>query len=227
MTEESPQGRVSPARRAVIALALVAAALGITVAWWAGNGGGGGPVSVADAGCSADPEVHDAIDAAAQGQVAALLPTATGRGYDDLSFLDPSGAVTGFAALRNDVLLVNFWATWCGPCKREMPALSALQNRYAGSSFQVVTINLDIGDGGPAKAADFMDEIGLDNLPLYADPSFAIFDALRQRGVAIGLPATLLLGPDGCEWAVMAGPAEWDTPDAHRVVETALRLAET
>ena len=163
--------------------------------------------------------------AAAHGELAGMVATVSGHGYDDLSFLDPQGAPTSLRALRGDVLLVNFWATWCIPCRIEMPALSALQTAYEGRGAKVVTINLDVGTDGPQKAAAFLEEINTPNLPLYADPTLKSFEALRQRGAALGLPTTLLIGPDGCEWGVLQGPAEWNTPDGHRLVDAAIAIA--
>ncbi|MEX0627949.1 MAG: TlpA disulfide reductase family protein [Cucumibacter sp.] len=226
MTENRQQDGRPSWRRWGIGMGLVAAATGIIAAILVSNGGwraGSGAVATSD--CRANAGVYEAIDAAAQGELAALRATASGHSYDDLKFLDPAGAPTGLTAFRGEVLLVNFWASWCVPCRKEMPALSGLQTIYGERGLEVVTINLDIGEEGPEKGRAFMEEIGLDNLPLYADPSLAIFDALRQRGVALGLPTTLLIGPDGCEWGVLQGPAEWDTPDGHRLVEAALGLA--
>lgn len=122
--------------------------------------------------------------------------------------------------------LVNFWATWCAPCRAEMPELEALQRDYGDKGFTVATINLDVGDDGLAKAQKFMDEENLSLLPLHRDPTFDAFEVLKKRGVALGLPATLILGPDGCEWGVLAGPAAWHSEDAKAFVETALALRE-
>ncbi len=222
MTENEVQRPGPRWRRLGLVLGLVAVALGIATVQWLSNGGTGGPGAT---DCVADEEVHTAIDAVARGELAALQATARGQGFDDLSFLDPQGNPTDLTALRGQVLLVNFWASWCGPCRREMPALAALQARYGGDDFVVVTVNLDTGEDAAAKGRAFLVEVGTDNLPFYSDPSFKSFETLRQRTVALGLPTTLLLGPDGCEWGVVAGPAEWNTPDGHAVVETAIGLA--
>jgi hypothetical protein len=100
-----------------------------------------------------------------------------------------------------------------------MPALNALAKKYDGQTFQVLPINLDIGDGGLEKARAFLKEGNWANLPLYADPTFKAFDRLKNNAVAIGLPATILLDPKGCELAVLQGPAEWNTPDGEAVVK--------
>jgi thiol-disulfide isomerase/thioredoxin len=156
--------------------------------------------------------------------LAAPLPTAEGRSFKDLAFVDAAGEAVTLAALSGKTLLVNFWATWCVPCREEMPALDAVSQKYGGADFEVVTINLDIGADGPEKAKRFLDEEGLEHLPLYADPSFAAFERLKAAGVAIGLPASLLLDGDGCEIAVLQGPAEWDSEDGHKVIEVLVGL---
>jgi hypothetical protein len=86
----------------------------------------------------------------------------------------------------------------------------------------VLPVNLDIGEGGLAKAQKFLDAGKWPGLPLYADSTFKAFERLKTEAVAIGLPATLLLDEKGCELAVLQGPAAWDTPDGHKVIEALL-----
>lgn len=224
MTENSPNNGRPGRRRLGMVFGLFAAAAGIAAGYWLINAGQS-PELTASTNCAVDDSMRSALDAAAQGELAGMVATVSGHGYDDLSFLDPEGAPTSLRALRGEVLLVNFWATWCIPCRIEMPALSALQTTYEGRGAQVVTINLDVGTDGPQKAAAFLEEINTPNLPLYADPTLKSFEALRQRGAALGLPTTLLIGPDGCEWGVLQGPAEWNTPDGHRLVDAAIAIA--
>ncbi|UYO01407.1 MAG: TlpA family protein disulfide reductase [Devosia sp.] len=164
------------------------------------------------------------IDAAATGELAALNGTGTGRGYADMAFKDASGAEMSIADFAGKALLVNFWASWCVPCREEMPALDALATEYNSDRFEVLPINLDIGEGGLEKAQAFLDEGKFANLPLYADNSFTAFERLKREAVAIGLPATLLLDPEGCELAVLQGPAEWHTDDGRAVVEALIGL---
>jgi hypothetical protein len=105
-----------------------------------------------------------------------------------------------------------------------MPFLDALEAQYGGDDFEVVAISLDIGSDGPVAAAEFLEEIGADNLALWADPTYQLFERLRNEAVTLGLPATVLVDDSGCELAVLQGPAHWDTPDGHRVVETLLEI---
>jgi thiol-disulfide isomerase/thioredoxin len=159
------------------------------------------------------------IDDAATGLLAAVRGTGEGRGYADLSFSDPAGRPATIADFAGKKLLVNFWASWCVPCREEMPALKAIADQYDSDTFMMLPINLDVGTGGLEKARGFLADEGLESLPLYADSSFDAFKRLQQQAVAIGLPATLLLDEKGCELAVLQGPAAWDSDQGKAVVE--------
>jgi thiol-disulfide isomerase/thioredoxin len=174
------------------------------------------------AGCVAEPGAASAIDAAATGELAALNGTGLGRSYKDLSFEDASGKPVTIADFAGKKLLVNFWASWCIPCREEMPALNVLAGKHDGADFEVLPINLDIGEDGLEKARAFLAEGKWAHLPLYADPTFAAFDRLKAAAVTAGLPASLLLDEKGCELGVLQGPAKWDSPDGDRVVEALL-----
>jgi len=174
--------------------------------------------------CPVQADEALAIDAAAVGELAALNGTGEGRGYSTLAFKDASGKDMTIADFKGKALLVNFWASWCVPCREEMPALDAIATKYNSDRFMVLPINLDIGADGLGKAQGFLDENSFANLPLYADNSFAAFDRLKQEAVAIGLPATLVLDENGCELGVLQGPAEWNTPDGEAVIEALLGL---
>lgn len=205
-------GKFSPARMAVGGLGV--AALGIAVAVWLING------SATQAGeCAAQPERAALIDAAAQGELAALLATAQGRGYSEMAFQDDTGRPMTMADFAGQKLLVNFWATWCGPCREEMPALNTIAGDYDSDEFSVVAINLDLGQDGVELAQQFLDENDLPNLALYADPTFNAFELLKAQAVSLGLPTTLLLDEQGCELAVLQGPAVWDSQDGRNVVD--------
>lgn len=174
--------------------------------------------------CPVQPAAAQIIDAAAVGELAALNGTGEGRGYADMAFRDASGAQMSVADFSGKFLLVNFWASWCVPCREEMPALDAIATEYNSDRFMVLPINLDIGESGLEKAQDFLDEGQFANLPLYADNTFAAFERLKREAVAIGLPATLLLDPEGCELAVLQGPAEWHSADGEAVIEALIGL---
>ena len=174
--------------------------------------------------CAAQPAQAQIVDAAATGELAALNATGEGRGYADMAFKDEAGTEMSVADFAGKFLLVNFWASWCVPCREEMPALDAIATQYNSEKFMVLPINLDIGEGGLEKAKAFLDEGQFENLPLYADNTFAAFERLKREAVAIGLPATLLLDPEGCELAVLQGPAEWHSPDGKAVIEALIGL---
>jgi thiol-disulfide isomerase/thioredoxin len=156
----------------------------------------------------------------AKGEVAALQVPLAPSLIRNLSFRDPQGQGLTLENFRGRTVLVNLWATWCAPCRHEMPALDRLQQRYGGPDFEVVTINIDTRNlDRPDK---FLDEIGVKALTRYADPSAAIFQDLKSEGKAFGMPTTLLLDPKGCELAYLAGPAEWSSPDAFAFIGAAL-----
>lgn len=217
MTDEKPaQGpRLKPRR--VLVLALLSAAVALALTPLLGN------LSAPQASeCPVQGEIAGRIDAAAVGQLAALNGTGQGRGYADLAFLDAAGEPLTIADFAGKKLLINFWASWCAPCRAEMPALDAIATKYNSDSFMVLPINLDMGEDGLGKAKAFLAEGGFEHLPLYADSTFQAFERLKREAVAFGLPATLLVDEDGCELAVLQGPAEWHTPDGERVIETLL-----
>jgi thiol-disulfide isomerase/thioredoxin len=204
--------RNSP-RRMVFA-ALVVAALAIAISFWVGNAG-----LLKAVECTPQPAAAKSIDDAASGQLAALNGTGTGRGYSAMAFSDATGKPVTLKDFAGKALLVNFWASWCIPCRAEMPALDTLAAQQNSQSFMVLPINLDLGAGGLDKAKAFLAQGGWKNLPLYADSSFEAFKRLQVEAVATGLPSTLLIDKKGCEIGVLQGPAAWDSPEGTKVIE--------
>ena len=200
-----------------IILGLAGLAVAIAAWVWLGN-------ATEARECPVQDEAAAAIDAAAVGELAALNGTGQGRGYATMAFKDAAGIEMSIADFNGKALLVNFWASWCVPCREEMPALDALATKYNSDAFMVLPINLDIGNSGLEKAQGFLDENQFANLPLYADNTFAAFERLKREAVALGLPATLLLDPEGCELAVLQGPAEWHSPDGRAVIDALIGL---
>ena len=139
----------------------------------------------------------------------------------DLRFQDMAGNETGLDAFRGQVVVLNLWATWCVPCRKEMPALDALEGKLGGPNFQVVAISIDTRD--PEKARTWLKEVGIGGLAYYADPSAKVFQDLKMVGRAAGMPTTLLVDPAGCEIGTVAGPAEWASEDAVKLVSAALK----
>jgi thiol-disulfide isomerase/thioredoxin len=200
-------------------LGLGLAGMGVAIAAWFYLGNAASANS-----CPVNVAAAQIVDAAAVGELAALNGTGGGRGYADMAFKDQAGKDMTIADFSGKSLLVNFWASWCVPCREEMPALDEIATDYNSEKFMVVPINLDIGEGGLEKAQAFLDEGQFQNLPLYADNTFAAFDRLKREAVAVGLPATLLLDPEGCEIAVLQGPAEWHSQDGRAVIDALLGL---
>lgn len=137
----------------------------------------------------------------------------------EVAFEGPDGAQVTLADFTGKVLLLNIWATWCVPCREEMPQLNALEAELGGNKFEVVAINID--KGGVDKAKAFLDETGAKDLTFYADPSGKLFTKLK----AVGMPTTLLLNAQGQEIGRLVGPADWASPEAKRLVEAALKNA--
>lgn len=150
--------------------------------------------------------------AAATGQVAAMLAAEPPRPMGSLAFTGPDGKPVSIAQFAGKPILVNLWATWCAPCRAEMPALDALNTELAGDSFEVVAINLDTGDD--KKPKKFLQETGIKSLKYYRDSTLGVFEALKEQGLVTGLPATFLVDTEGCLIATMNGPAVWDGADA-------------
>lgn len=192
---------------------LVIAALAIAITFFVSNAG--------RPALPCAPQLAEAkvIDQSAMGQLAALNGTGTGRGYADMAFTDQDGKPVKLSDFAGKTLLVNFWASWCVPCRAEMPALDKVAAQYNDAGFMVLPINLDIGPGGIDKAKKFMSDGGFTHLPLYADSSFDAFKQLQTEAVATGLPTTLLIDRKGCEVGVLQGPAVWDSPDGTDVIK--------
>ena len=160
------------------------------------------------------------VAAAAKGEVAAMLVANPPQSLAGLTLNDPSGQKTTLGSMSGKVLLVNLWATWCAPCRAEMPALDALQKEMGSDSFEVVAVNVDTGDD--TKPKKFLAETGVTNLGYYRENTLSLFNELKKRGLALGLPVTLLADRDGCLIANMNGPAEWASEDARALVRAAI-----
>ncbi|MEW6122803.1 MAG: TlpA disulfide reductase family protein [Pseudomonadota bacterium] len=173
-----------------------------------------------DPACAPAVTLAEKLKPLAKGEVAALSLATEPRRLPPLSFTDAQGKAMSLADFKDKLLLVNLWATWCVPCRKEMPALDHLEQALGGERFQVVAINLDTKD--PEKPKAFLSEIGNKSLAFYADPGTKTFSALRAVGRGFGLPTTLLVDGKGCEIGFLAGPAEWGGADAQALIKAAL-----
>src|SRR5665213_1864464 len=157
----------------------------------------------------------------ARGEVAAVNTAKSPLMLPALSFNDASGAHKSLADFRGRVVLLNLWATWCVPCRKEMPALDALERKLGGPEFEVVSINIDTRDAD--KPRQWLNSVGVKTLAYYADNNAKVFQDLKVIGKAFGMPTTLIVDRNGCELASLAGPAEWASGDAVKLVEAALK----
>lgn len=155
-----------------------------------------------------------------KGEVAAMTSPKRPRPVSALDFLGPDGKPSSLAAFRGRVVLLNLWATWCVPCREEMPALDRLQQTLGSKEFEVVAINIDTSR--LQKVRDFLRDEKIASLGFYSDPKADSFYRLKLAGKAVGLPTSLLVGRDGCEIATMAGPANWVSDEALALVRAAL-----
>ena len=151
------------------------------------------------------------------GELAAFVIHDTRKPVSDISFLDGSGKERSIADWRGKVVLINLWATWCAPCRKEMPELAELQRIMGGDDFEVVAISVD--RKGAEASAKFLIEANATSLKLYIDRSAEILNPLR----AVGLPATILIDRLGNEVGRILGPAEWASEDALRLIAAAIK----
>jgi thiol-disulfide isomerase/thioredoxin len=178
------------------------------------------PSNPADAACAGAVNTAKRIAPLVRGEVAALAPAQTSFRLPDLAFKDGKGRELQLADWRGRTVLLNLWATWCVPCRREMPALDALQALLGGADFEVVAINIDTRD--QQKPLAFLKDVAITHLAYYSDPSARVFEELKTAGKAFGMPTTVIVDPSGCEIGTMAGPAEWASDDGVKLVSATL-----
>jgi thiol-disulfide isomerase/thioredoxin len=204
-----------PFRRFLPLIAVAVLAVGAAALYRTGPLAGGG------AGCRAARDTSARIAPLAKGEVAALAVLADPKPAPAISFNGPDGSPVELSALDGKVRLVNLWATWCVPCRQEMPALDKLQAELGGPDFEVVAVNVDTRNLERPKA--WLQENSVTRLAYYADPSGKAMQVLQRSGELVGLPTTLLIDAQGCEIGVLKGPAEWAGADAKALIAAALR----
>ena len=206
----------------ILAVGVVGVAVGLAGVYGIGRLTGN---AGADPACKASVETARRMAPLVHGEVAAVAIANAPKSLPVLAFKDGSGAAKSLADWRGRTVLLNLWATWCVPCRKEMPALDALQAKLGGADFEVVSINIDTRD--PDKPKDWLKNVGVNTLAYYADNSAKVFQDLKAIGKAFGMPTTLIVDPNGCELAYLAGPAEWASGDALKLVTAALRKYAT
>jgi thiol-disulfide isomerase/thioredoxin len=163
-------------------------------------------------------KVADAPAAETASTLAAFIKHPAPKDIAAFSFADGKGAPLDLSHWKGKVVLLNLWATWCSPCRKEMPELGQLQKLLGSADFEVVAISEDL-KGAEASAA-FLKDAGAENLALYVDPKMTALNALQS----IGMPTTVLIGRDGKEIGRLLGPADWASKDAQDLVKAALAV---
>ncbi len=197
----------SPIFIAAAALATALVIAGIYVTFWG--------ESNVEAGISAENSTND-LTAYTVGEMTNFAVFEAPERPDPVQFVDGEGENRSFEDWRGKVVLVNLWATWCGPCRHEMPALDRLQAELGSNDFEVLAVSLD--RSGLELPKEFYEENKIEHLGLYNDAS-------ARTGVALGvfgMPTTVLLNRDGELLGRLVGPAEWDAPEAVALMKAAI-----
>jgi thiol-disulfide isomerase/thioredoxin len=220
MTNDMPETSPPPSarsRRIPIAIGAVLAVglIGAGVYGFGGMKRGGG-----DAACAGAVDLARKIAPLAHGEVAAVTMATAGLRLPDLAFQDADGKPKKLSDWRGKTVLLNLWATWCVPCRKEMPALDELQAKLGGKDFEVVAVNIDTRD--PEKPKNFLKDANLTKLAYFSDQKAKVFQDLKAVGRALGMPTSVLIDAQGCEIGTIAGPAEWASDDAVKLIKAAI-----
>src|SRR5690606_5933061 len=206
----APSPKHSRTRR--LALISAAVVVGAVIGYLGVYGIDGLERNAGDPACRPAVALARSMAPLAQGEVAAVTLATKPLRLPNLAFADANGAPKTLSDWRGRTVLVNLWATWCVPCRKEMPALDALQAKLGSQDFEVVAINIDTRDTEKPKI--FYKETGLERLGYFSDDKARVFQDLKAAGRALGMPTTVLIDGEGCEIASLAGPAEWASDDA-------------
>jgi thiol-disulfide isomerase/thioredoxin len=234
MSGNTPDGRAQPSLSAVLWVAALSALAGFAAVYvtfarpdnagrvpGAEKAAGGERAAPPAPGESVAQERKDADGKAAgrlnTGEMAAFVYKSAPEPVPEVSFSDGEGRPLTLAAFKGRTILLNLWATWCAPCRKEMPALDALQKALGSDKFEVVALSVD--RNGADAARKFLAETKVEALRLYIDPTARATTALK----AVGMPTTLLIDADGREIGRLVGPAEWNSQDARRLIAAAIR----
>jgi thiol-disulfide isomerase/thioredoxin len=217
---DRPSPRPAATRR--IPLAIGAVLIGAVIGFAGVYGIGGLKRHAAgDSACRPAVDLARKLAPLVHGEVAALTMATVPLQLPDLAFEDADGKPKKLSDWRGRTVLVNLWATWCVPCRREMPALESLQTKLGGPDFEVVAINIDTRD--PEKPKNFLKDANLTRLGYFSDQKAKVFQDLKAIGRALGMPTSVLVDGQGCEIATIAGPAEWASDDAVKLITAAMK----
>lgn len=157
-----------------------------------------------------------ALDALRDGSMKKLSFLSEAKPLPDTALLDMSGGLHSLEEFQGKYVVLNFWATWCAPCRKEMPDLDALQAEFGGDRFDVVTVAA--GHNPPPAITKFFEKTGVENVVVLRDPK----QELAAKLGIFGLPTTLILNPEGQEIARMRGDAEWYGDSARAIIAALL-----
>src|SRR4051812_45639463 len=219
---ETPSPLPAPMRRLPIVIGtVVAGALVGLVGFYSMGGMKRAPSG--DSACNGAVDLAKKLAPLAHGEVAALTMASAPLRLPDLTFDDTNGKPKKLSDWRGKTVLLNLWATWCVPCRKEMPALDELQAKLGAKDFEVVAVNIDTRD--PDKPKNFLKDANLTRLGYFTDTKAKVFQDLKNIGKALGMPTSVLVDGQGCEIGTIAGPAEWASDDAIALIKAAVKPA--
>ncbi|MDJ0613909.1 MAG: redoxin family protein [Rhizobiaceae bacterium] len=212
-----------------LGLAAIALSIGVGVYGILGTSGNtsgeyaqNSDTDIAAPNCPASMARGKELDPLATGDIAAFRALDEPLDLTEIKFVDDQGNPKTLADWKGKTVLFNLWATWCPPCREEMPYFETLQTTKGGDTFQVVPVSIDLGDAAKPKA--FYAQTGLKEIPFLHDNTMNAFHDLKKKAVALGMPTTLLVDTNGCGLGVLNGPAKWDGPDAIKLIDAAIAL---
>lgn len=215
MTEPARAPLSRRTRASLVALGLLVAGSAAFVLYGRVGGRGNATETI----CAGSAVISRTLAPLFKGEIAAMRAINPPRPLPEFAFKGPDGAKT-LSDFKGRVVLFNLWATWCVPCREEMPALDRLEAQAGDAAFTVLALNMDTRN--TERVPQWLDENGIKTLTRYSDPEGKAFQALRKEGLVTGLPTTLLVGRDGCMSGAMAGPAKWDSAEALALLRAAL-----
>ena len=165
--------------------------------------------------------VLDALKPFAKGDMAAMRVLDKPVDLNYVTFTNDGGALLSVADWKGRTMLLNLWATWCPPCRHEMPSLEDLESQLGGENFEVVTVSIDLKS--PDKPKAFFAEIDLKKLNFYWDGTAKIFNELKKHNLSFGMPTTILIDKNGMALGALNGPAVWNSKDAIALINQALK----
>ncbi|MBS0243494.1 MAG: TlpA family protein disulfide reductase [Proteobacteria bacterium] len=218
VTPDKSPASSSVGRTAVLATVIAAGLAGFGAVYVMAGGTDNGlqskPVQVAEAPAALPS--GPGTNPLSVGTMAAFVFKKAPEAIPEFPFLDKDGKQRLLKEWQGKVVLLNLWATWCAPCRKEMPSLDRLEGELGSDKFQVVAISAD--KSGIEGAKKFLDQIKVEKLQAFSDPTVRIHSGLK----AVGMPATVLLDKQGREIGRLVGPAEWDSAEAKTLIKAVI-----